>query len=93
MPGIPAKNQRLDLLCLNANAISNERIITTAGFEKNFVMGISVDRSAENIFSMMNDITSNKRRGVLYSLKRSNRCQYWRWSRMTRNDNGVSPNR
>lgn len=30
---------RLDFLCLNANAISNERIVTKEGFEKNLALG------------------------------------------------------
>jgi NAD(P)-dependent dehydrogenase (short-subunit alcohol dehydrogenase family) len=33
------KNERLDFLCLNANAISNERTITSEGFEKNYALG------------------------------------------------------
>ena len=36
----------------------------------NILVGISVERSAENVFSVMNDIAANHKKGVCYSWKK-----------------------
>jgi len=62
-----ATYNRLDFLMLNANEPQPMRTFVKL---MNIIVGITAEQAAENIFIVMNDIVSNKKKGTCYAWKK-----------------------